>query len=288
MSNFKINLGVPYDQYILPSVEDCLRKYDASFYSTQNAVRIHEWMGDAEALPLLLTKVDSGEEVDIITKDVYHQLVKKYHLELGNHVFLTKGFLTSILPIHQIAYALPELIAHEGNPNNTPEHETFIQDNLRVMACHTATAIFHQVYIPARLNYISPDVLLLVLAAVITQRGKAAYAPKEVVTTTPYSEADVNRMRVAFNVLTTYLDRNIFEDIDVLVNQHQGITADDFRQVAMAMSTVMKCKFPVSYYANTELTRYKQMVTLLNQVKDENSSFVPTPQKLRSHLRSVK
>lgn len=288
MSNFKINFGDPHEEFVLPTVEDCLRKYDASFYSAQNAVRIHEWLGDASAVSLLLTKVGTKEEVDIISPDRYLRLVDKYRLELGDYVFLSRNIMTRIMPLHQIAIAIPELVKHADVQDNTPEREKFIHENLRVMAVNTATAIFHSTHLPERLIYLNEDVLPLILAATITQRGRMGYRPKATAKAIRPDNKGVHKINLAFNQLHAMVTRNIFEDPAVTANiLSPYFTMSEFRQIAMAASAVYGYLLPTPFYDDEETIVFSEAVTHFNQVKDELHSFKIPPQ-IRSHLRSVK
>lgn len=294
MSNFKINFGDPHEEFVLPTVEDCLRKYDASFYSAQNAIRIHEWLGDASAVSLLLTKVGTKEEVDIMSPNIYHRLIGIYPPEMGVHVILTKTILTKIVPLHQIALALPDLIVAKDQSDNSPEREKYIQDNINVMVIATAAAIVHNTYLPKSLVYVHPDTLPLVLMATITQRARVSYTPCDttnarMVDNDDFSPKEIMIFGLAFNHLNAMIAKNIYDSPGVVASGlMEYMSVDDFKQIAMATSYVFGYKYPKVFYSEHEQKMYHRAASYFARIKMKLISFPTVKSKDRSHLRTVK
>lgn len=280
--SFKINTGA--EQYDPPSIEDCLKDGTGKFHSTQNALRLYEWLRGTETTPLVL-------EAKIADKDGTFELRQFGKLNVA--AYPEVGWKSGrILKLEQIVAAVPSIKAimnrnvEEITTNSVNEARAVFIGNTTAelmkkfneLWAFNASAMFFAHEIPRRFHFTTLETLDILCTCVLTQRNKQVHQPNDdyphEIPLEMYSTADLD-------VVITRLQQSVMEGF--FPNPEEQAERDHllggwfFKNCAMAWSEVTGIPIPVDYFNTQFSTKYYWAKKVLQQMKDELPSLEVEP-----------
>lgn len=278
----KMNLG-PSIENVLPTVEDCLRDDAGEFYSTQNAIRLHEWLGGTSTLPPVLEKTNS------LTKELVKRQLgtgqARYprQMRVGDFIRLEQAKLAA----GPIAAELKKLL-NDSKEAKTPATEkavTETADNMmRILypIYHfNASCLFYGYELPKHMSLTSIDVLDLLVDFVITQRQRSIYQTNEKcdvpIAQNLYTTRDLEMVLVEMHRAA---ESNIFPAPKMVVQDHNLLSIEAFREMASAISFVCGYLIPFDWHCvqnPSKIFFWAQTVLLYKQNGVEEAVVRPKP-----------
>lgn len=243
-NGFKINLGNYNDGHVHATALDCLKRDGKAFYSTQNAIRLHEWLGGTEALPLLLTKVDGTEP------RLFGQTDTKELAPIN---------IKELLSLEQTVMVGETFRPLEDDEDSKKRHLELARFN--------AGSILTDTQIPKRFVYSKMIVLDILVDLIVAQRNREVYAPKRLklgFNVAHMSEDQLTAMGGCFGYLAMAIHANSFFDTKIKVEENLGLVENIFYQYAMAYSHATKQPIPMHYVVE-EGVAFQQAVWYFTQ-----------------------
>lgn len=258
---------------VLPSLENCLRDNTGNFYSTQNAVRLHEWLGGTSTDPLVLEAVRPDGNGLVPTRRLGHPTIAAYPERLTNGSFLRLE--QSILAAKRIGKMMSETletaIRQKDNMHTAAASETVqaLWSKLNPIIAFNASNLYFGYEMPQRFVMESLEVIDILFTCVLTQRKRMVYKTDE----QSSSELPLNLFsQKDFDSVLIQLHRaeadGFMPNPSVAVRQDHLLDENFFRQCAMAFSSCCNVKIPKDYIAEKPDQIYFWAVSVLMSVRD--------------------
>lgn len=286
-----INLG--QQEYVLPSIEGCIKDFDGKFHSSSNAIRVHEWLGGFEIVPPTLEAVKADADGTIS------------HRKLG---FNTTIYPTDIQPgwlleVEQLVIAresmsqllLDEIDARQSRPNDPEFGKALMETSINVMAklnqisYFNANSMFTGSHIPKRMAYEGLQVLDFLVSMVITQRDRIVYRTSEEATADwpikMFSTIELDRIIGSIHKAELH---GLYQDPAQLVKFYNLLDESFFRQCAMAFSMATGVSIPRGYTEDKPTKVFHWALKVLMQTKDSipDLKVRPKPQNVVSIFKN--
>jgi hypothetical protein len=271
-TRLKVNVGT--EENVIPTVEGCLKDVAGAFFSTQNVIRVHEWLRGDEALPLVLEAVKQNTDGTYATRSFGNLNVAAYPERWmpGQLLKLEQSLLAVPAVQKAIAFEIQRLENNSSEELAVQVSETIqeLMPGIFFIQAFNASAMFFDDEIPVRACMENLDVLDTLCSCILTQRRKVIYSTDEVFG----RPIPANR----FNVLE--LDRVIgrihgassevfFPEPNYQAKLDGLLDGSFFRQCAMAVSSQCTVPIPEKYIENEPNDIYFWAVAQLNEHKDK-------------------
>lgn len=279
----QINTGA--EEYVIPSVEGCLKDRAGKFYSTQNAVRVYEWLRGSETDPLVL----ESKVVDGILPVGTQRRFGFGHV----NVYPERWYAGQLLSLEQHLLAVPAILdtikrnldrAATNAPGNDPEAFTLtlnkLMGKLSMVSAFNASAMFFQHPIPQRACFESLETLDLLCACVLTQRNKRIYENPigrgnlPPVLPTMYNKLELDKVigRIHGGIMEGFFPNPAQQA------KADGLLDESFyRQCAMAFSITCTVPIPTAYFESTPGPVFYWACSVLEDLKKRVPSFQVRP-----------
>lgn len=250
MSLLKINVGAK--NYVLPSLENCLRAGDARFNSVQNAIRLHEWLGSDEVVaPVLESVMHNATRVDN----------EKLELGMKHQIYLGRNTSDMLFMMERRMLALPSAVkVMKDNIEVIKERDlTSAKDALQTTAeladeiinqtaYFNATAMYHGSEIPGRFIFEDITVLHYLVSAILTQRRKEVYQPTVEIDYDVIPQLyKVEDLAHIVSLMHQAMYEGNFPNPNVTVLEYNFLNVDFFCECAMAFSYATNTEIPTAY-----------------------------------------
>lgn len=178
MANSKIEVvtGVKNETLEYVSPHDCLVHLGPSFYTTQNAIRIHEWMGSSEAVPLLLEKVGSDELLELGNMTTEESTYTKSTPMAVHRAIAAKPVLDALVRDGKLS----DILAQEVGDTQQPITYLF-----RELCSLNLFALAGGYELSIRSHFKSVQCLDFMVSAIRRSRDVQIYVPRKVIVKTP-------------------------------------------------------------------------------------------------------
>lgn len=258
---------------VLPSLENCLRDNTGNFYSTQNAIRLHEWLGGTSTDPLVLEAVKPDESGVVHTRRLGHPSVAAYPERLTNGDFLKleQAILASKRIGEMMGEALESAIRQKDDMHTTAASETVqaLWAKLNPIMAFNASNLYFGYEMPQRFVMESLEVIDILFTCVLTQRKRKVYKtdatwPSEIPLNL-YSQRDFDSVIICIHRGES---EGFMINPAVAVKQNHLLDENFFRQCAMAMSSCCNIPILTDYVAEKPDQTYFWAVSVLMSVRD--------------------
>lgn len=180
----KINTGG--EENAVPTVEGCLKDSAGKFYSTQNAVRVHEWLRGTETAPLVLEAVKKEENGTTMLRtfgkrnvDLFPMRWQSGRLLKLDQIILASGAIKEV--INRGIERTTEF-ASETADSLSPHAIALSDTTAKMMGIFNelwlfnANAMFAADYVPRRMHFETLETLDLLCTLVLTQRRRDVFS----------------------------------------------------------------------------------------------------------------
>lgn len=275
-TSLKINTNT--EEYVIPSVEGCLADTARKFYSTQNAVLVHEWLRGTSVNPLVLEAVKPKDpKLGVYeTFELGKLHISAYAEPVSPGQILDHERYLAALPL--IDKTMKENIAfYEENPSETllESLSTSTDNMMQVLSklwALNASCMFLGSAMPPRFVLETMETLNILFTCVLTQRNKVIYAtelqcdadlPENL-----YNNLELDRVLGHLHVA----GRDQFFPNPEIESGFLGLADTSFyKQCAMAYSATAGVPIPrdyieeqptrVYFWAGQQLTKFARMVS---------------------------
>lgn len=271
-TRLKVNVGT--EENVIPTVEGCLKDVAGAFFSTRNAIRVHEWLRGDETLPLVLEAVKPNTDGTYMTRSFGNLSVAAYPERWmpGQLLKLEQSLLAVPAVQKAIAFEIQRLESNTSEELAVQVSETIqeLMPGIFFIQAFNASAMFFDDEIPVRACMENLDVLDTLCSCILTQRRKVIYSTDEQFG----RPIPANR----FNILE--LDRVIgrihgassevfFPEPNYQAKLDGLLDGSFFRQCAMAVSSQCTVPIPEKYIEKEPNDIYFWAVAQLNEYKDK-------------------
>lgn len=276
MHQLQINVGAVDN--VIPLLENCLKADAGKFYSTQNAVRLHEWIRDVSLTPPVL-------ESKVASADGTFQLRTLGHVDKA--LYPERWYPGQLLKIEQVVIALPNIASMVARINATASNgdtEAYsatlsrLMEKVDVITAFSANAMFLGTAVPRRFSMEDLDVLDILVTMILTQRNKILYQTTEVSKVgflpTMYNQLELDKVisRCHNAVLEGYYPNPATQ------YKADGMLDESFyRQCAMAYSAACAVPIPRAYIESEPTQVFHWAFKMLNDLKTRLPSFQARP-----------
>lgn len=287
----KINVGASIEN-VIPTVEDCLKDDVGEFYSTQNAVRLHEWLGGTSTLPFVLEKTDTLTRK--VTKREVGSGIARYpsRLKVGDFTRIEQAKLAA----GAIADELNKLMK-SSKEAKTPAAEKAVADTcanmmriLQPIYYLNASCLFFHREVPKHWQLNSIDVLDILIDFVITQRRRSVYQTDA----THSGKIDQNlflRKDLEMVLIEVHraAEQNVFPSPESVRLEHGLLSVEAFREMASAISQTCNYVIPEDWHHKGPPSKIYFWAVAVLQYKNSGVEEAVVRPKLSSvKLTSVK
>jgi hypothetical protein len=271
MHKTRLQVNVGSEENDVPSVEDCLKDVAGKFYSTQNAVRVHEWLRGTETVPLVLEAVKQNEDGTVD------------HITLGSpdiRAYAETYFPGQLLKLEQSRIAVPKMhetmaynhayfLAHPTERNQEAMGTAILElmKNVSSIWAFNASSMYFGTPIPKRFIFESVETLKILFTCVLTQRDKVLYETEETYAGTipPEIYSRVELDRILFRIHQAMLE-GFFPNPEVQAKADGLMDVSFYKQCAMAISANCSIRIPRDYVEEKTTRVYHWATKILNEV----------------------
>lgn len=251
--NRPLTINIGQQQYVLPSIEGCLKDFNGKFHSTSNAIRLYEWLGGDEIIPPILEAVRADEDGTFSHRRLGFKDTPIYptHVQPGwlleiEQLAIARGSMAQLLKdsIREVEERSIDTEFMKALNETTAN----VMTKLSMFSYFNANAMFMQTPIPQRLCYEGLQVLDYLVQMVITQRDRVPCAtviidlndyPMEL-----FSKIELDRVIGSIHQAEM---NGVFLDPEKLAKYYGLIDEQFYCECAMAFSLVANVAIPVSY-----------------------------------------
>jgi hypothetical protein len=284
-TSIKVNTGT--NEYVVPSVEGCLKDTAGQFYSTQNAIRVHEWLRGTSANSLVLEAVKPNAKGLLETFCLGNIHVPAYPEEYYPGMLVRlEGALAAVPAIKETMNKNLEYLQRHPTERN----QELISDNTQAMMAmmnpiwaFNASNMFFVTPISKRFLFESMETLNTLFTCVLTQRDKIVYQTDEVWKNTIYDDQYLllDLESVVFKIHQGEMD-GFFPNPALMWERYSLPDQSFYKQCAMAISSCCNLPIPRNYVEEKPTRAYYWAVHQLTKV----ANIVPEFQ-LRHNTQNV-
>lgn len=278
MHTTRLQVNVGAEENGVPSVEGCLQDNAGKFYSTQNAVRVHEWIRGTETVPLVLEAVKQNNDGVV------------EHRSFGSpdiQAYAETYFPGQLLKLEQTLLAVPKikdlmgsnLIHFQTNPSERNQESISnatkaMMDKIAVIWAFNASSMYFGTPIPKRFIFESLETLDILCTCILTQRDKVLYQTDETYTSvlpdTLFNKLELDR--VLFRIHQASLE-GFFPHPENQAKNDGLMDVSFYKQCAMAISENCGILIPRDYVEEKTTRVYHWAAKMLNQVFWQMSDY---------------
>lgn len=282
----KQKFNIPGEDFILPTIENCLNGQNRKYLSTPNMILIHEWLaGDSIEPPVVEAKAANAagmKDLLALGTNEVPAYPNKYHT---GWLLLLERHLQATPEIHRVINENIEYVkkfpseTSDKMANRLSDTTTELMIMVGQITAFNVSGMFFDTPFPKRFLMENLDTLSMFFTAIITQRNRIVYSTEETYSNDiPESMFSLIELDMIISHLHKASLERFFPFPDLFAKQYNLLDSNFYREVAMAFSSCTGVGIPVDYVIKPTMV-YHWAVQVLNSFAKTipNYSIIPKP-----------